>query len=158
MPAAMKMQVVDKGLGGLFARVRGIDPSVAGEVGVIDPADPETSLIAKVHELGLGNNPQRSFLRATMELNKARYTKLASKAYANFLDGKWSVEQAMKAVNVEIVADIQKRIMKGIKPALEKATVASKKRRGLTRAKTALYATGKLFASIKERVVSRGEK
>ncbi len=157
MAVGMSLTVKDKGFDGLFARVKGINTTVAGEVGVIEPEDPETTYIARVHELGLGNNPQRSFLRKTMDLYRDRYRKLATQAYGNFLDGKWTITQAMKAVNVEIVADIQKRLLRGIPPKLESATVRSKERRGLPRPKTALYATGKLFNAIKERVVGGGK-
>jgi hypothetical protein len=55
-------------------------------------------------------------------------------------------------VGVEIKSDIQRAIMKGLPPPLKEETVASKKRRGLPRAKIALYATGKFFESIRMRI------
>ncbi len=150
--SAMKVSIVDKGLDRLLARVSAKDDA-AVEVGVLDAADAETVLIAQVHELGLGNAPQRSFLRATVTKNRQRYAELSKRAYAKFVDGDWSLVQALTAVGEEIRSDIQKTIIKGIPPRLQTETVKSKRRRGLPRPGTALYATGKLYEAIKARLV-----
>lgn len=98
---------------------------------------------------GQGRPPKRSFLRATAEKFKSKYARLAGMGYGNFLDGRWNIQQAMTAVGIEAVADIQAAIIKGIDPKLVKSTVMAKQRKGLPRPKTALYATGKLFNAIR---------
>lgn len=149
-----EVKIVDNGLQAFFARVTG-SPDVSGEVGVLD-GDAETVKIARIHELGLGNMPQRSFLRRTMELFKDRYAALGAKAYGMFLDGKWTIEQAMNAVNAEVESDVKKTILRGIPPKLKPATIKAKQKKGMPRPKTALYATGRLFSSIKHRVKTLG--
>jgi hypothetical protein len=150
----MRVSVVDKGLGAMFARVSVAHTDAGVEVGVIEAEDPETALIAKVHEHGSEKRkiPQRSFLRSTVARNRERYVQLAKRAYSKFLDGNWSLVQALNAVGHEIKADIRRTIIKGIPPDLKKATISSKRRRGLPRPRTALYATGKLYEAIKTRL------
>lgn len=148
---AMKISIVDKGFGALLTKIEK-NNDVRSEIGVIDAEDPETAMIARVHELGLGNNPQRSFMRATVAKNRQRYALLVKRAFAKFMDGDWTMFQAMRAVGEEIRSDIQQAIIKGVPPALKAATIASKRRRGLPRPRTALYASGKLYEAIKLRI------
>lgn len=148
---SIEIKVVDKGLDALFVRINKASAILPSEIGVIG-ADSDTGYIARVHELGLGNAPARSFLRATIEAGKRRYTGMSKVAYGKFIDGAWSIQQAMMAVAVEIKSDIQARILRGIAPALQPATVAGKKRKGMPKPKTALFATGKLFNSIRVRL------
>lgn len=145
------IQVVDAGLAALFIRVDKAAAILPSEIGVIG-GDAETGYIARVHEEGRGNNPQRSFLRATMAAGRKRYAALSKRAYGKFLDGSWSLQQAMMAVAVEVKSDIQARILRGIAPALQAETVDSKRRAGMPKPRTALFATGKLFNSIRVRL------
>lgn len=143
---------VDKGLKGVFGRVRhaaGFVPDV--EVGAIDSA-PETVMIARVHELGLGTAPQRSFLRRTIEIGRHRYAAISKRVFGLYLDGRMSLAHAIQSVGIEMVSDVKARIMKGIPPPLKEETVARKKRLGMPRPSIALLATMRLFNSIKLRV------
>lgn len=147
----IQIRVVDKGLDALFIRINRAAAILPSEIGVIG-SDSETGFIARVHELGLGNAPARSFLRSTMETGRRRYTAMTKIAYGKFLDGAWSIQQAMMAVATEIKSDIQARILRGIAPALRAQTVKAKRRAGMPKPKTALFATGKLFNSIRVRL------
>lgn len=147
----IKVSIVDKGLDSVLGRLS-IKADLGIEIGVLEAEDPETAKIARIHELGLGNMPQRSFLRSTMEKNRRRYADLVARAMGKFTDGTWSLSQALTAVGAEIRSDVQKTIMKGIPPPLQDETVKRKRRKGLPRPRTALYATGKLFEAIKMRL------
>lgn len=152
MAAPVSVRIVERGLKVLLDRAKNIDGTRGAEIGVINASDPETAMIARVHELGLGTAPQRSFLRATVERNRARYVELSKRVYAKVLDGVWTIEQGLAVVGQEVLADVQKAILKRIPPPLQDATVASKKSRGLPRPKTPLFATGKLYNSIRLRI------
>ncbi len=150
----------DNGLEGLFARVKAANPDAGVDIGVIDPDDNETALVAAVHEMGSpeANIPARAPFRRTMEANKSKYNAITAQAFKQWLDGKMSLDQAMLAVGIEIRSDVQKAIMKGLPPPLQEATVKAKQRLGLPRAKTALYATGKFFEAIKVRLTGSKER
>ncbi len=150
----VSVSFVDKGLSSLLARVQKANPVLPTEIGVIAAGDAETAYLARIHEMGLGTAPQRSFLRGTLTANRKRYSALAGRAYAKFLDGTWSLEQASMAVAIEIVSDIQARILRGIAPRLAMATVAAKSHAGMSKPNTALFATGALFNSIRARLPS----
>lgn len=152
---AMEVRIEDRGLSVLFIRVKGAPDEIQSRVGV--HGDSELALIASVHEMGSldGHTPKRSYLRRTAELFRTKYEKIAQKAYANFLDGEWTLEQAMTAVGVEAVSDVKRSILKGIPPKLQPATVRSKQRRGLPRPKTPLYGAGKLFEAIRQLVITK---
>lgn len=155
---AAEITVVDRGLAKILARCKNFPAQAEARVGVIAAADPETALIARVHEYGLGTAPQRSFLRRTVERGKRRYAALSKRVFGEALEGLIDFERAISIVGIEIKADIQSAILKGIAPALKPATVARKRRLGMPRPKTALYATGKLFESIKMRIAKgRGD-
>ena len=149
--AGIEIKVVDKGLDALFIRINRAAAILPSEIGVIG-GDSETGFIARVHELGLGNAPARSFLRATIDAGRKKYTRLSKTAYRKFLDGEWTIQRAMMAVAVEIKADIQARIVRGIPPELAEATVRAKRRAGMPKPRTPLFATGKLFNSIRVRL------
>lgn len=145
------IQVVDAGLAALFIRIDRSAAILPSEIGVIG-GDAETGFIARVHEEGRGTAPQRSFLRATMVGGRKRYAALSKRAYAKFLDGSWTLPQAMMAVAVEVKSDIQARILRGIAPALAEETVDAKRHSGMPKPRTPLFATGKLFNSIRVRL------
>jgi hypothetical protein len=146
------VNIVDRGLTKLLKRVKDMPDDAHASVGVIAPSDPETALIARVHELGLGTAPQRSFLRRTIVAGKQRYAALAKRDFTAAPEGKITFERALSLVGIEIKADVQATIIRGVPPALKPATVKRKRRLGLPRPKTALYATGKLYEAIKMRI------
>jgi hypothetical protein len=148
----VEIKTDDKGLNGVFARVLKSPRSKFGaEVGVFD--DPESAEIAAIHELGRGNVPARSFMRATLERNRRKYAALSKRLFGRWLDGDMTVMQASAAIGETIRDDMQRAILKGVPPPLKEATVSAKRRRGLPRPSTALYATGRLFNAIKVRLL-----
>lgn len=147
----VEIRVTDHGAEALFIRINRAAKILPCEVGVID-ADEETARLAAYHEMGTATVPQRSFLRRTMEIGRSRYAKISKWAYGRFLDGDWTIQQALAEVGNTIKSDIQARILRGIAPPLRRATVEHKIFEGMVRPRTALYATGKLFNSIKMRL------
>lgn len=141
--------IKDKGLSVLFARVAKVPDDAACHVGVM--GDPELVKIAAYHELGGKGRrpPMRSFLRRTAEAFKRKYAEIARAAYAKFLDGTWTMDQALTAVGIEAVSDVRRTIIKSVPPALADSTIRQKERKGLPRPRTALYGAGKLYAAIR---------
>lgn len=154
--SGISVTIKDKGMDDLMARVRSIAAESAAEIGIIEAEDPETAMIARAHELGLGNVPQRSFLRRTIEAGRRRYPNMCKQAFARVLDGSWSMDQALRAVGEEIASDVKVTIMKGVEPVLQGRTVRRKTKLGLPRPKTPLYATGKMYEAIKMRIAKAG--
>lgn len=148
----ISLHVVDKGLTSLFLRIDRTAPILPSEIGVIGAPDSDTAFIARVHELGLGNAPARSFLRATIDAGRQKYSAMSRAAYGKFLDGTWTLQQAMMSVATEVKADIQARILRGIAPALAPSTVRAKTRAGMPRPRTPLVATTALFNAIRVRL------
>jgi hypothetical protein len=69
-----------------------------------------TAYIASVHEFGRGNNPERSFLRATIEENKNKYAELEKKLIGRIIDGKITAEQALELIGQQAKSDVQTKI------------------------------------------------
>jgi len=131
-----------------MAKERGITTL---EVGLFD-ASTDTTMIAQVHEYGTRTAPKRSFLRDTMRLNRQKYDRILKTSAATMLRKGWDIQTALTQLGVVIVADVRKRIQRGIPPALKSATVASKRRKGYAKPHVALYATGALYNAIKAKL------
>ncbi len=82
--------------------------------------------IAAIHEFGLGNVPERSWLRAWHDENQTLAPEKLRKGYRKVLSGEINVETLGTAFGVWAVASIQERISSGIAPGLEGETVARK--------------------------------
>ncbi len=151
----MTVKDLNGGVDGLIERMTAPRDDILGklEVGVISEGDEETAFIARVHEFGTDTIPQRSFLRSTLAANRTRYIALSKTAMQKYVDGDWTMKKSIASVGIEIQADIKRTIMKGVAPALAEETVKAKMRKGLSRARTALYASGKLYNSIRYRII-----
>lgn len=143
------------GLEGLIARMTAPRNDILGqlEVGVISAEDEETAFIARVHEFGTDTIPQRSFLRSTLATNRAKYIALSRTALGKYTDGDWTMKKGITSVGIEMQADVKRTIMKNVPPPLADETVKAKMRKGLSRARIALYASGKLYNAIQYRIV-----
>jgi hypothetical protein len=95
------------------------------------------------HEMGSGNNPPRSFLRATFDSNLDKYKKLANTAAGKAARGDITAEQALSLVGLKIASDVKEAIRAGIDPSLKPATLKKKKGKS-----TPLIDTGQLLNSI----------
>jgi hypothetical protein len=98
--------------------------------------------VGAVHEFGLGNAPERSFVRAAIDENEStiqRRTKQLAKA---IILGRHTQKSALEVLGVWLKGVMVKRINAGIEPELKEATV---KRKGSSKP---LVDTGQLKGSI----------
>ena len=85
--------------------------------------------IAETHEFGLGNVPERSFIRAWFDLNARPFARFARDQMAlGFKRG--SVLRGAELVAVKAAADMRNRITEGLEPELAESTERDKVRRG----------------------------
>lgn len=82
--------------------------------------------IATIHEFGLGNVPQRSFIRAWFDENQERAREGLRRMLQSVVAGKRTPEQAIDTFAQWCVGQIQKRIAQGISPALSARRIAEK--------------------------------
>lgn len=102
--------------------------------------------IGTIHEFGLGNSPERSFIRAWADEDKAKNETAIRTLMASAAQGKRTVNDAAEILGTRFVGEIQKRMSAGIPPALSPATIA---RKGSS---VPLIDTGQLRSSITYRV------
>lgn len=98
--------------------------------------------IAAIHEFGLGNVPERSWLRSWHDENLEVARDKLRKGYRKVISGDITPETLATAFGIWAVASIQERIASGLSPALEAETV---KRKGSS---VPLIDTGLLRSSV----------
>lgn len=102
-----------------------------------------------------GSRPARPFLRSTLLANRAKYRAMGARQLEKFVRGEVAtLEQAIRPLGTEAVADIQATILRSIPPDLQEETVRRKRQQGLPHPHTANYASGQLFNSIKAKYES----
>lgn len=106
--------------------------------------------IAAIHEFGLGNNPERSWLRAWFDENQGEATAKLRSGMQNVIAGKISIETLGRALGLWAQTSMQARIAAGISPGLAAETIARKE------SSTPLIDTG-VFRSSITFVVETGE-
>jgi hypothetical protein len=109
--------------------VQGADATERKQVST--PAGLETTAltvveIANFHEFGLGRNPERSFLRETVDQNRSKYVKITEAFKKEIFGGKLTTGQALGMLGEKIKSDVQQRITDGIAPALSPETIERK--------------------------------
>lgn len=86
--------------------------------------------VATFHEFGVEGNgvniPERSFLRATIDENRAQYKALIRAAVRDVLTGKLTQGRALGIIGTKVQADVIRRIDDGIAPANAPATIRAK--------------------------------
>lgn len=82
--------------------------------------------IATIHEFGLGNVPERSFIRAWFDENQDRAREGLRRLLQSVVSGKRTPEQAIDTFAQWCVGQIQKRIAQGIAPPLSARRIAEK--------------------------------
>lgn len=94
------------------------------QVGVLqgehDKAEMPVAELAAIHEYGLGNNPERSFLRATLQEQQSVYDALFNRSTKD------SIAKRYTAIGKQAVADIREKIDRHIPPPLAESTIAQK--------------------------------
>jgi hypothetical protein len=106
--------------------------------------------VAAAHEFGTATIPQRSFIRATVDLKAGEIGALQEKLAAQVAEGKITPEVAMERLGAAAQGMVQTRIAEGIGPALAPATVA---RKGSDKP---LVDTGQLRSSVTYQVLQGG--
>jgi hypothetical protein len=82
--------------------------------------------IGEIHELGLGNNPARPWLRPVVD-GRASHIKAYEQRIAEaVVQGKVTPEAGMNLLGLELVGMIKARIQHGIAPQLKPATIIRK--------------------------------
>jgi hypothetical protein len=99
-------------------------------------------LIATVHEFGLGNQHERSFIRETVDIHAKEIAALCKKLAAEILEGKKDLKAALGLVGIYVQGLVRKRMSSSIPPPLGDAYA---KRKGSS---VTLIDTGQLRASI----------
>ena len=82
--------------------------------------------IAAIHEFGLGNVPERSWLRAWHDENRETALEKLRKGYRRVISGEINPETLATAFGIWAVSSIQERISSGLSPALEAETIRRK--------------------------------
>lgn len=67
-------------------------------------------MVGVTHEFGLGNVPERSFLRSTVFENRREYLKFLKKLAVKIIDGKISTEKALGLLGLKVQNDVQAKI------------------------------------------------
>lgn len=139
--ASSKVIDTDRGFKAFFrdmrkrARATGAGGAVGVKVGVTADKDARDDggsnvNIATYHEFGTDTIPARSFIRSTVDTNRAKYEKalVAAEVAAlkNPQKGNVAVKSALFVLGEKVVADIQNRIDSNIPPPLAPATVVAK--------------------------------
>lgn len=125
----MNVRVQDKGLDELTKRLTKLPPAVTvgvhaaqGDKVRQDSSDITVAEVAAIHEFGLGDVPERSWLRAFVDENEERLRKMLSASMKQVAQGKLTDVQAMERFGLAVVGMIKKRIVAGIDPELKPKT------------------------------------
>jgi hypothetical protein len=145
----------DQGLNVLLTRLewsKGLTLTVGvhgAEGGEIDGKGPLTILqVATVHEFGLGNNPERSFIRSWYDEKLTEHTEALRKIGAAVVKGQFTAQVGLERAGNLFVAEVQAKIASNIVPPLKKET---SDRKGST---VALVDTGQMKASIRFKITT----
>lgn len=150
------MKVTDKDLGyaALVRRVYALDsPKVS--IGIHEQEGAEeheeagmtVASLGAIHEFGLGNVPERSFIRAWFDENQDRAKEALRRLMVSVVEGKRQPQQALELFAQWALGEMQKRMAEGIPPALQPETLRKKTRAGKTGEKP-LIDTGQLRSSL----------
>lgn len=142
----------DRGFKALVRRVKGarnraITVGVhSGEGGAPAAGGGTVADVASINEFGLGNVPERSFVRAWADENKSENADLLRKIGESIVRGSGTVEDGLERAGLVMAASMQKRIAGGIGPENAPSTIAKKG------SSTPLVDEGILKASITHKV------
>lgn len=147
--------VKDNGAALMLSRARELAKGRVVRVGILadapkdvrpdeKPSSMTLAEIAALHEFGApgAHIPQRSFIRATVDLHREEIQDLQVKLAARVLAGKLTPDQALGQLGAKVVGFIQRRIASNIPPKLKDATIAAKG------SSVSLVDTGQLRSSV----------
>jgi hypothetical protein len=151
-----KVADIDKGwkkLGAMLKKSPASDPHV--KVGIMG-AEATASYahseltnveVASFNEYGLGNVPERSFIRDTFDAQRGDYQLIIRRLAARVIAGQMTRRYALQVVGQKVESDIKRRIEMGIPPPNAPETI---KRKGSSKT---LIDTGQMKNSITYAVV-----
>lgn len=164
-----KVTTKDHGASKMLAQARELAKGKRVRVGILDDAPKDVATtdeagnrtttvdsaitlieIAIIHEFGLGDVPQRSFIRATIDERKADIERLLVSRARLVLAGKITADQALDQVGAKVAGWVVEKIDSNIAPALAESTVEEKG------SSVALVDTGQLKASVSWLVLAGG--
>jgi hypothetical protein len=137
----------DRGLKALVRRVSKRSAGVvkvgvlagSGSVGGVSVVD-----VASIHEFGLGNHPERSFIRAWADQDKSKHEDIERRLAASVVKGSNTHEAALEQLGLVLAAEAQKFIQDGrVQPPTIKSGGGGN---------TTLIDTGQLVSSISHEV------
>jgi hypothetical protein len=102
--------------------------------------------VASVHEFGLGNAPERSFIRGTIDAKASQIQALSRQLASQVLLRRLPIRQALGLLGAFVEGLIKERISRGIPPPNAPSTIA---RKGSS---TPLINTGQMRASVSHEV------
>ena len=154
MAARVRVTDRDKGYRALMRRVQKAARGRTVKVGLLSgnggapSGDGDKSLldVATFHEFGIGNNPERSFVRAWFDENKNEHKALERKLAESVVRGQNTVDSALDKMGLLLSATMQMRIRGGIGEDLAESTI---ERKGSS---TQLVDTGSLVSAISHEV------
>jgi len=128
---------------------RVVDVGIVGDTaGAATPDGMTIGALAEIHELGLGV-PQRSFLRAWADADRAKIDRTWGALLRSVLSGKITLDQALEQFGIWAQGQAQKFIAdKRVDPQLDPASDYYKRKTGDGKLDTALVDTGQLRSSI----------
>lgn len=130
------MRRVAKGARGRHVKVGVLGGSGGGDgTSVVD--------VASIHEFGLGNHPERSFIRAWADQDKSKHEDAERRLAESIVQGHNTVDSGLEKLGLLLAAEAQKFIQDGrVTPATVKAGGGN----------TTLIDTGQLVSSISHEV------
>ena len=154
MPPRVRIIDRDRGLKALVRRVKRVTRGRTVTVGIHsgEGAAPTAgggtvADVASIHEFGLGDNPERSFIRAWADQDKAKHEDAERRLAESIIKGTNTPDSALEKLGVLLAAEAQKFIQDGrVSPPLDPVTI---ERKGSS---TPLIDTGQLVSSITHKV------
>ena len=139
----------DNGLKALVRRVKKAARGRAVKVGVLGGGGGDggttTVDVASIHEFGLGNHPERSFIRAWADQDKSKHEAVERRFGESVVKGANTYDEALEKMGLFLAASAQKFIQDG---RVSPATIKS----GDEGSNTTLIDKGQLVTSISHEV------
>jgi hypothetical protein len=117
--------VKDHGLKDLKRSLRGLDRAIV-EVGIHGEAGSDEVLKAAANELGTDTIPERSFLRSTLNENRARYVAALGRLARKVATGETTMGAGLRLFGEVIQRDVVRKIDAITDPPLAESTVEAK--------------------------------
>lgn len=115
---------IDKGYRSILSVMRDLD-GLQMTAGVPASAGEDVVTYGAANEFGTDTIPERSYLRSTLDANRAKYAKMAAKALKQAMGGKPIIVAAQRVAD-EMAQDVKRTILSGVSPALDAATIKAK--------------------------------